>query len=177
MSFCSWWWNISCYGDCSEAFVYIECPWTSLASVLIKSLLAIPPGVAWWDSSHVIPPSLAHSLCFSLPRHALWTSLSLQSHIKALIVTSSFLFSRWSADYMCTCVEIKLRRPKQLRHFLPIINRHFLHNCDAGVNKLHFLKTNHYMTLYILSYVNRLSGFSLFPFKPVSSCPCFVIIG
>lgn len=43
-------------GRLFRAFVYIQCPWTSLACVLIKSLLAIPPGVAWWDPSHVIPP-------------------------------------------------------------------------------------------------------------------------
>lgn len=43
-------------GRLFRAFVYIQCPWTSLACVLIKSLLAIPPRVAWWDPSHVIPP-------------------------------------------------------------------------------------------------------------------------
>lgn len=81
----------------------LGCPWTSLAGVLIKSLLAIP----WRRLARVflchIPLPVSRS--FSLPPRGLWTSLSLQSHIKALIEASSFLFSRWSAGYVCACVH------------------------------------------------------------------------
>lgn len=48
--------NISCYGESWERLL-IQCPWTSLAGVLIKSLLAIP-----WRSlvrvfpCHIPPP-------------------------------------------------------------------------------------------------------------------------
>lgn len=89
-----------------------ENPWTSLAGVLIKSLLAIP----WRRLVRVFPchtPLASHvgSLCSSLPQRGLWTSLSLQSHIKALIEASFFCASQGEVQ-MCADVCRGLRCPK-----------------------------------------------------------------
>lgn len=91
--------------------VCIECPCPSLAGVLIKSLLVYTPEKP--------KDSLPCHLPLPIPRifplflwHALWTPPSLQLHSNALIQASSFLFSRWSAGYMCECVLLSLRWPK-----------------------------------------------------------------
>lgn len=96
------------------AFVCVERPWTSLACVLINSLLVIPSGAACWDSSQVPPPILR-----LVPSVSLFLNMAseLHSSFKALTEASSFFSSRWRADYMCTCVQMRLRQLKQLSYF------------------------------------------------------------
>lgn len=112
-------WNISCGRGLITAFVCsIQCPWTSLACVLIKSLLVIPRG-ARWDSSHVISPC---SVFGSFPRFLSSSTCPLnfpqsparhQSPDEEL----SFLFSRlksWS-----TRADVRLTQARQLGLILP----------------------------------------------------------
>lgn len=66
--FCSWWWNKNISSTEKKlwrrllgAFVCIECPWTSLARVLIKSLLAIPWRSPVWVFPCHHPPPISRS--------------------------------------------------------------------------------------------------------------------
>lgn len=107
------------------------CPWTSLACVLINSLLVIPSGVACWDPSPVPPPhssrSQACSLSFSFPPRGLWTSLWLQSFHR------SFLFlllkvKRWLHAHVC---PDETETAETIKLLLPIINPRFLCHCGG----------------------------------------------
>lgn len=105
-SLCSWRWKISCGRGLLTAFVCsIQCPWTSLACVLIKSLLVIPRG-ARWDSSHVISP---RSVSGSFPRFLSSSTCPLnfpqsQAPHQSFDGELRFLFSRWRAGALvCRC--------------------------------------------------------------------------
>lgn len=105
----SWRWNSetsAVVGASSQRFVCsIQCPWTSLACVLIKSLLVIPGG-ARWDSSHVISP---RSVSGSLPRFLSSSTCPLnfpqsQAPHQSFDGELRFLFSRWRAGALvCRC--------------------------------------------------------------------------
>lgn len=63
--------HMSAVMETLAAFVCAERPWTSLACVLINSLLVIPSGAACWDPSPAPPHSQARSLAFSFPLRGL----------------------------------------------------------------------------------------------------------
>ncbi len=157
-------------------FCVIACPWTSLARVLIKSLLAIPSS----SLVRVFPchpaPSLAHSFCFSLPRHGLWTSLSLQSHIKAQIEASSLLLSRWTENWLCTCEWIRLRWLKQRGTLCPLLI----------ISPLRVIVMQVFITLVVrwlhqyhhdVTTAPLLTGLPHFSFTLVLLCTSFLVIG
>lgn len=96
------------------AFVCAQRPWTSLACVLINSLLVIPSGEACWDPSPVPPP-----IPRLIPSVSLFLSVASEPHssFKASTEASSFFSSRWSADYIRTCVQMSPRQLKPLSYF------------------------------------------------------------
>lgn len=156
--------------------VFYQCPWTSLACVLIKSLLVIPRG-ARWDSSHVIPPP--RSVSGSFPRFLSSSTCPLNFPQSQARHQSSdgellFLFSRWSAGALvCRCEAdkgetIKVDFAISLSDVCHISVRHvslcnFLNSsmldvrriCSVARNSLSFVFVN--MTISLFSHYQNLT--------------------
>lgn len=73
--------------DAHSICVCVERPWTSLACVLINSLLVIPSGAACWDSSLVPPPVLR-----LIPSVSLFLNMASELHSKLQSFDGSFFF-------------------------------------------------------------------------------------
>lgn len=111
----------------------LQSPWTSLACVLIRSLLVIPGG-ARWESSHVISPC---SVSGSLPRFLSSSTCPLNfpqspAQHQSCDEELGFLFSRWRAgapapiwdshNWGALCHIIKWRLPRRRARMWPRVH-------------------------------------------------------